>query len=66
MTTLLTGLLGVILVGVGLKAVLGRGLALTLYRSSHGPNAKSWGAVFLIVGIAVLTSVAAGMLRPSA
>ena len=43
----------VMLLGIGVRALAGRGLALTLLRSYHGPAARPLGALFIVGALAL-------------
>ena len=63
MPLVLACLLAVVLTGTGLRAVLGRGLGLTRYRSAHGRWSRLAGALLLAggLGLAMLLALDRGL-----
>ena len=53
MPLLLYFFLVAMLVGIGIRAISGKGLAITMHRSFHGPLARPLGLLFLLAGLAL-------------
>jgi len=58
MPLLLYFFLVAMLVGIGIRAISGKGLALTMHRSLHGSLARPLGLLFLLAGLALATWLA--------